>query len=247
MTWKLKKHDLLGLLPEALVLTRTRDQDLRYLSFDDGPDPEHTPKLLDTLARHGVKASFFLVGEKIEQYPEIVQRIVADGHMIGNHSYSHWSFRNMDLRKQLDEVYKTDALLRLFDNRPYHRMRPPHGYVGAKLLLHFARRKRSFIYWSYDSLDYQDRPIEALISVAPYPRQDLTTLTPEYKAIIDLCRNWRSVAEVSALLRLPLGVTRVLIADMAHEGLLRLHQSPFTEGQPDLQLLERVLSGLRKL
>ena len=92
-----------------------------------------------------------------------------------------------------------------------------------------------------------DLPIEALISVAPYPRQDMTTLTPEYKAIIDLCRNWRSVAEVSALLRLPLGVARVLIADMAHEGLLRLHQSPFTEGQPDLQLLERVLSGLRKL
>jgi hypothetical protein len=92
-----------------------------------------------------------------------------------------------------------------------------------------------------------DLPIEALISVAPYPRQDMTTLTPEYKAIIDLCRNWRSVAEVSALLRLPLGVARVLIADMAHEGLLRLHQSPFTEGQPDLQLLERVLSGLRNL
>ena len=92
-----------------------------------------------------------------------------------------------------------------------------------------------------------DLPIEALISVAPYPRQDMTTLTPEYKAIIDLCRNWRSVAEVSALLRLPLGVARVLIADMAHEGLLRVHQSPIAEGQPDLQLLERVLSGLRKL
>ncbi len=90
-------------------------------------------------------------------------------------------------------------------------------------------------------------PIEALISAAPYPRQDITTLTPEYKAIIDLCRNWRSVAEVSALLRLPLGVARVIIADMAHEGLLRLHQSPVNDGQPDLQLLERVLSGLRKL
>lgn len=92
-----------------------------------------------------------------------------------------------------------------------------------------------------------DLPIEALISAAPYPRRDITTLTPEFKAIIDLCRNWRSVAEVSALLRLPLGVARVLIADMAHEGLVRVHQSPFAEGQPDLQLLERVLVGLRKL
>ncbi len=75
-------------------------------------------------------------------------------------------------------------------------------------------------------------------------------LTPEYRAIMDLCRSARSVAEVSALLRLPLGVARVLVADMAVEGLLRLHQSQSsttTGGQPDLRLLGRVLSGLRKL
>ncbi|SKB75814.1 polysaccharide deacetylase family protein [Luteibacter sp. 22Crub2.1] len=164
MIRKPRKLELLGLLPETLVMTRTRDARLRYLSFDDGPEPGHTPRLLDTLARHGVKASFFLVGEKIEQYPEIVQRIVAEGHMIGNHSYSHWSFSNMTLTKQLDEVYRTDALLRLFDDRPHHRMRPPSGYVGAQLLLHFARRKRNLVYWSYDSLDYQDAPVETLIA-----------------------------------------------------------------------------------
>jgi peptidoglycan/xylan/chitin deacetylase (PgdA/CDA1 family) len=158
-----KKHELLSLFPEHLLMTRAKRDSTCYLSFDDGPEPEHTPKLLDVLARHGVKASFFLVGEKIEQYPEIVQRIVGEGHMIGNHSYSHWSFRNMNLRKQLDEVYRTDALLRLFDDRPHHRMRPPHGYIGAQLLMHFARRRRSFVYWSYDSLDYQDKPIDWLI------------------------------------------------------------------------------------
>jgi len=92
-----------------------------------------------------------------------------------------------------------------------------------------------------------DLAIEALVSAAPYPPRDVSTLTPEYRAIVDLCRSWRSVAEVSALLRLPLGVTRVLIADMAHEGLLRLHQSRPADAQPDLRLLERVLSGLRKL
>ncbi|WP_407701416.1 DUF742 domain-containing protein [Thermomonospora echinospora] len=92
-----------------------------------------------------------------------------------------------------------------------------------------------------------DLAIEALVSAAPYPPRDVSTLTPEYRAIIDLCRSWRSVAEVSALLRLPLGVTRVLIADMAHEGLLRLHQSRPADAQPDIRLLERVLSGLRKL
>lgn len=92
-----------------------------------------------------------------------------------------------------------------------------------------------------------DLAIEALVSSAPYPPRDVTTLTPEYRAIIDLCRSWRSVAEISALLRLPLGVARVLIADMAHEGLLRLHQARPADAQPDLRLLERVLSGLRNL
>jgi uncharacterized protein DUF742 len=92
-----------------------------------------------------------------------------------------------------------------------------------------------------------DLAIEALVSAAPYPPRDVSTLTPEYRAIIDICRSWRSVAEVSALLRLPLGVARVLIADMAHEGLLRLHQSRPADAQPDLRLLERVLSGLRNL
>ena len=159
-----KKHELLALLPDTLVLTRTRDAALRYLSFDDGPDPEHTPPLLDTLARHGVKASFFLVGEKIEAHPEIVERIVAEGHMVGNHSYSHWSFRNMDIDSQLDEVYRTDALLRRFDDRPHHRMRPPHGYVGTRLLMHFAMQRRSLVYWSYDSLDYQEQPVETLVA-----------------------------------------------------------------------------------
>ncbi|CNF69783.1 Protein of uncharacterised function (DUF742) [Mycobacterium tuberculosis] len=95
-----------------------------------------------------------------------------------------------------------------------------------------------------------DLAIEALVTAAPYPPRDVAVLTPEYRAIMDLCRSARSVAEVSALLRLPLGVARVLVADMAVEGLLRLHQSQSSTtagGQPDLRLLERVLSGLRKL
>ncbi|MBB3228577.1 peptidoglycan/xylan/chitin deacetylase (PgdA/CDA1 family) [Luteibacter sp. Sphag1AF] len=156
MSWKPSKNDLLGLLPDRLVLTRGGAAgQARYLSFDDGPDPVHTEPLLDLLARHDAKASFFLVGKKIEKHPDIVRRIVADGHMIGNHSYSHWSFTHMNLQKQLDEVHRTDALLSKFDRRDHHAMRPPHGYVGAGLMLHFAIKRRSFIYWSYDSLDYQ--------------------------------------------------------------------------------------------
>ena len=90
--------------------------------------------------------------------------------------------------------------------------------------------------------------IEAMVASAPYQTtRDLSQLSPECRAILDLCREWQSVAEISAVLRMPLGVARILVADMAAEGLVRIHQLNHAQGGPDVKLLERVLSGLRKL
>ncbi|WP_370027344.1 DUF742 domain-containing protein [Planotetraspora sp. GP83] len=88
--------------------------------------------------------------------------------------------------------------------------------------------------------------MEALVSSATV-HQDLSALTPERQAISSLCRQVRSVAEISALLRIPLGVVRIVIADMAAEGLVHVHQPQLDAGKPDLNLLERVLIGLRRL
>jgi hypothetical protein len=89
--------------------------------------------------------------------------------------------------------------------------------------------------------------IEAMVAASHYEARDLSVLSPECQAILSFCRDWRSVAEVSAVLHMPLGVARVLIADMAMEGLVRVHQIDHAQGRPDINLLERVLSGLRKL
>ncbi len=89
--------------------------------------------------------------------------------------------------------------------------------------------------------------IEAMVAASHYEARDISVLSPECQAILGFCRDWRSVAEVSAVLRMPLGVARVLIADMAMEGLVRVHQIDHAQGRPDINLLERVLSGLRKL
>ena len=89
--------------------------------------------------------------------------------------------------------------------------------------------------------------IEAMVTAAHYGARDLSVLSPECQAILNVCRDWRSVAEVSAVLQMPLGVARILIADMAAEGLVRVHQPDHAQGGPDVRLLERVLSGLRKL
>lgn len=157
------RNQVLGWLPERLVLVRgPREPGALYLTFDDGPHPEHTPRLLDLLARHDARASFFLVGQRVEQHPALVERIVAEGHALGNHSYSHPIFDRLDLQRQLDEVERTDRLLADFDHAGAHRFRPPRGVVSLPLLLAFARRGRGLAYWSYDSLDYQSRPPDEL-------------------------------------------------------------------------------------
>ena len=89
--------------------------------------------------------------------------------------------------------------------------------------------------------------IEAMVAALHYEARDLSVLSPECQAILGCCRDWRSVAEVSAVLQMPLGVARILISDMAMDGLVRIHQLNHAQGGPDVKLLERVLSGLRKL
>lgn len=164
MNFKPKKQRLLELLPNALVLTRgPAAGGSRYLSFDDGPHPEHTPRLLDVLAKHGVRASFFMVGRHIELYPRIAERVVAEGHQLGNHSYLHTHFAQMPLRDQVAEFDRTDVLLQQLDRRPRHWMRPPQGHLSWRLLLHFLRHRRGIAYWSYDSLDYRQEPTSKVV------------------------------------------------------------------------------------
>ncbi|HET6631272.1 MAG TPA: polysaccharide deacetylase family protein [Rhodanobacteraceae bacterium] len=157
------KQRLLDLLPDTLVLTHgPRGGSDRYLSFDDGPHPVHTPRLLDVLAAHGVCATFFLIGRNAERYPYLVERIVAAGHSLGNHSWSHPQFGTLDLPEQLNEIERGDQVLAAFDGRRRHRFRSPRGTFSLRLLFALARQGIGLTHWSYDSLDYQGRPAEEL-------------------------------------------------------------------------------------
>lgn len=159
-----RKSRILGLLPSWLVTTRLPARGRRlFLTFDDGPDPEHTPRVLDLLGQHGAKASFFLVGDQAVRHPGIVRRIVAEGHAIGNHSWSHPLMTSLPLSEQLHEIDRTDEALAAFDGRKRHLFRPPSGALPFKLLLHFARERRTLAYWSYDSHDYARLPAQALL------------------------------------------------------------------------------------
>src|SRR5215813_2722034 len=76
----------------SLIRVATREPAIA-LTFDDGPDPRETPRVLDVLERHGARGTFFLVGKSVERYPEIVARAAAAGHALANHSWDHLSFR----------------------------------------------------------------------------------------------------------------------------------------------------------
>lgn len=169
-----RKSRLLGVLPSRLVVTRLpANGKCLYLTFDDGPDPEHTPQVLDILRRHGATASFFLVGELIDHHPSVVRRIVAEGHRIGNHSWSHPLMTALPLVRQLEEISRTDRALAPYDGYGLHPFRPPCGALPLNLLLHFARNRRQIAYWSYDSHDYARLPAKELLpairSVPPTP------------------------------------------------------------------------------
>ena len=159
-----RKSRLLGLFPSRLVATRARPRrKTLYLTFDDGPHPEYTAPVLDLLKAHDASATFFLIGERIDRHPDVVRRIVDEGHALGNHSWSHPRMDTLPLSAQLDEIARTDAALSAYDGRATHPFRPPSGALPANLLLHFARIGRTIAFWSYDSHDYELLPPPTLL------------------------------------------------------------------------------------
>ena len=96
------------------VVRLNTDQKVVALTYDDGPNPPYTERLLDVLAKHNVKATFFMIGNRIERHPETVHRVIAEGHQIGNHSYSHPLLGFLPPTYVQREIERTDQLLRQF-------------------------------------------------------------------------------------------------------------------------------------
>jgi len=103
------------------------------LTFDDGPDPDVTPQLLELLRRHGVPATFFVAGARAERHPGLIREILSRGHTLGNHSYHHDPLLMLRSREKLqEEVARTQDLLAAFAVRPLT-FRPPVGITNPRL------------------------------------------------------------------------------------------------------------------
>jgi len=147
---------LASVLTARRLYTRKRtDQMAIYLTFDDGPDPEHTMPLLGLLEAHGAKGTFFLQGQRVEQHGEIVPEIVRGGHTLGNHSYSHARFTDLGRDGQLAEISRTDRLLSAYDGNEKHVFRPPYGKLRLNTLLMCMYRRQDIAMWTHDSLDFR--------------------------------------------------------------------------------------------
>lgn len=130
------------------------------LTFDDGPNPVYTPQLLDGLKKRGVRASFFLMGKQAEAYPELVQRMQTEGHLIGNHTYSHIQLGKNNREKFKEELVKTNELLLEITGEEVEFVRPPYGSWDKSLETELTMLP---VLWTIDPMDWCSSNVSGIV------------------------------------------------------------------------------------
>ena len=135
--------------PNALWRIRPEEKAV-YLTFDYGPIPDVTPRVLKMLDHYGIKATFFMVGDNIRKHPEEFEMVKAAGHRIGNHTYNHLGGFTTSTRSYVRNVHKADELIHS------NLFRPPHGWL-RHLQYHFLKRHFKLVMWDVVTRDYSKR------------------------------------------------------------------------------------------
>ena len=144
--------EILGELDEETREDLLAEPKYVALTFDDGPRADTTGRLLDGLLERGAAATFFVIGEQVPCNEALLQRMKAEGHQIGNHTYSHVRLLKADKDAVVEEVHKAETLLKEAVGEGDFWLRPPYGLIGserAKLI------KTPMIYWSVDPQDWK--------------------------------------------------------------------------------------------
>ena len=130
------------------------------LTFDDGPRRDTTDRLLEGLKERGASATFFLVGEEAERYPELVRRMQAEGHQVGNHTWSHVRLEGASTAVIQEEVGKTEELLETLLGGSGYWLRPPYGLItpGTEKLVRVPMVK-----WSVDPRDWENKNTDKVV------------------------------------------------------------------------------------
>ena len=138
----------------------SRDRPRVALTFDDGPDPERTPALLDALGELGAPATFFLLGRCVDAHPAVAARIAREGHEIGNHTYSHRYLPLARSRSVAAELAATDAAIARATGAVPSLARPPYGGRSPRNVRAFARQDKQLVLWDVNSFDWKGAPAD---------------------------------------------------------------------------------------
>ena len=134
------------------------------ITFDDGPHP-NTAKILDILKQYNAKATFFIVGENAEKYPELVKRIANEGHTIGNHTYSHkHTFPIFGLNEIIEDISKTSIIIKKLTGKQPQFFRPPFGVTNPRIAKAVNKLNLKTIGWNIRSLDTKIKNPERVVS-----------------------------------------------------------------------------------
>lgn len=146
------------------TICRTGDSAAMALTFDDGPNPTVTPALLDLLDRHGVKATFFLIGKYVRAVPELAREISTRGHVLGNHTQTHPSLTFCSPSRTLLQLAQCDDAIEAATGQKPSWLRPPFGF-RSPILDGIARKRGSagVVMWSASARDWKPQPAESVV------------------------------------------------------------------------------------
>ncbi len=138
--------------------------DRKYIaiSFDDGPHFKNTPKLLDALDKYGAKATFFVLGHRISYTPELIERMYASGHSIGNHTYNHKQLTAVSTKDVVEQIDQASAAITEITGEPTNLIRPPYGSTNAKVNAEIEKRGMAIALWNIDPQDWKTDNAEAI-------------------------------------------------------------------------------------
>ena len=153
------------------------------LTFDDGPHPYYTQQLLKGLKERNVKATFFITGQNVEAYPEIVKEIYAEGHLIGNHTYSHIQLTSKNEESFKQEIVRTNEAIKEVTGQDTIYVRPPYGSWNKE----FEKELNMFpVLWTVDPLDWCSSDASRIVrSVCSKAKEnDIILMHDQYKTTV---------------------------------------------------------------
>lgn len=148
--------------PGHIIINGPTNKKVVALTFDDGPDEKVTPRILDTLKKYHIKATFFFLGNRIEKYKKIVVRAHHEGHLVLSHGWSHPHFSQLTDDQIRDEITKTEHCLHNIIGKGPLFLRPPYGEINTAIMDVVKSLNYKAILWSLDTLDWLNRQKDSI-------------------------------------------------------------------------------------